>query len=120
MTKKEKAIRNFCRENGHFPPKNVFQKSWVRRKNFPSPQTRSQVSATGITRSHTNIHLQPHTQKHTQSEAHAHILCPVYAHLTVMISLSRERGLLWRRHEPLQSLALRFGTNSFLLLDPLY
>src|SRR6218665_27355 len=43
-----------------------------------------------------------------------------YAHLTVMISLSRERGLLWLRHEPLQSLALRFGTNSLLLLDPLY
>src|SRR6218665_2370751 len=42
------------------------------------------------------------------------------AHLTVMISMSRERGLLWLRHEPLQSLALRFGTNSFLLLDPLY
>src|SRR6218665_2241002 len=37
-----------------------------------------------------------------------------------MISLSRERGLLWLRHESLQSLALRFGTNSFLLLDPLY
>src|SRR6218665_3959167 len=33
----------------------------------------------------------------------------------------RVRGLLWLRHEPLQSLqALRFGTNSFLLLDPLY
>src|SRR6218665_3346990 len=32
----------------------------------------------------------------------------------------RERGLIWFRHEPLQSLALRFGTNSFLLLDPLY
>src|SRR6218665_3667435 len=43
-----------------------------------------------------------------------------YAHLTVMISLSRERGLLWLKHEPFQSLALRFGTNSFLLLDPLY
>src|SRR6218665_1152056 len=43
-----------------------------------------------------------------------------YVHLTVMISLSRERGLLWLRHEPLQSLALCFGTNSFLLLDPLY
>src|SRR6218665_1140420 len=43
-----------------------------------------------------------------------------YAHLTVMISMSRERGLLWLRYEPLQSLALRFGTNSFLLLDPLY
>src|SRR6218665_32099 len=43
-----------------------------------------------------------------------------YAHLTVMISLSRERELLWLRHEPLQSLALRFATNSFLLLDPLY
>src|SRR6218665_628132 len=43
-----------------------------------------------------------------------------YAHLIVMISLSRERGLLWLRHEPLQSLALRFGTNAFLLLDPLY
>src|SRR6218665_1781290 len=28
--------------------------------------------------------------------------------------------LLWLRHEPLQSLALHFGTNSFLLLDPLY
>src|SRR6218665_42563 len=37
-----------------------------------------------------------------------------------MISMSRERGLLWLRHEPLQSLALRFGTNSFLILDPLY
>src|SRR6218665_2470888 len=37
-----------------------------------------------------------------------------------MISLSRDRGLLWLRHEPLQSLALRFRTNSFLLLDPLY
>src|SRR6218665_2012817 len=35
-----------------------------------------------------------------------------YAHLTVMISLSRERGLLWLRHVPLQSLALRFGTDS--------
>src|SRR6218665_3799179 len=43
-----------------------------------------------------------------------------YAHLTVMISMSCERGLLWLRHEPLQSLALRFGTNSFLLLDLLY
>src|SRR6218665_3645711 len=43
-----------------------------------------------------------------------------YAHLTVMISLSRERGLLWFRHKPLQSLTLRFGTNSFLLRDPLY
>ena len=43
-----------------------------------------------------------------------------YAYLTVMISLARERGLLWLRHEPLQSLALRFGTNSFLLRDPLY
>src|SRR6218665_1695150 len=41
-------------------------------------------------------------------------------HLTVMISMSRGRGLLWLRHEPLQSLALRFGTNSFLLRDPLY
>src|SRR6218665_1861326 len=30
-----------------------------------------------------------------------------------MISLSCKRGLLWLRHEPLQSLALRFGTNSF-------
>src|SRR6218665_2009233 len=29
-----------------------------------------------------------------------------YARLTVMISMSRERGLLWLRHEPLQSLAL--------------
>src|SRR6218665_1287478 len=37
-----------------------------------------------------------------------------------MISLSRERGLLWLRHEPLQSLAHRFGTNSFLLRNPLY
>src|SRR6218665_713683 len=37
-----------------------------------------------------------------------------YAHLTVMISLSRERGLLWLRHEPLLSLALRFGTIPFL------
>src|SRR6218665_3657193 len=27
---------------------------------------------------------------------------------------------LWLRHEPLQSLSLRFGTNSFLLLDSLY
>src|SRR6218665_1764074 len=43
-----------------------------------------------------------------------------YAHLTVMIFLSHERGLLWLKQEPLQSLALRFGTNSFLLLDPLY
>src|SRR6218665_2275075 len=45
-----------------------------------------------------------------------------YAHLTVMISLSRECGLLWLRHKPLQSLALRLGTNSFHLglLDPLY
>src|SRR6218665_1235071 len=43
-----------------------------------------------------------------------------FAHLSVMISLSRERGLQWLRYEPLQSLALRFGTNSFLLLDPLY
>src|SRR6218665_2684430 len=43
-----------------------------------------------------------------------------YAHLTVMISLSRRRGLLWLRHEPLQSLALHFGTNSFLLRNPLY
>src|SRR6218665_2948584 len=33
---------------------------------------------------------------------------------------ARERGLLWLRHEPLQSLALRFGTNSFLIRDPLY
>src|SRR6218665_502333 len=37
-----------------------------------------------------------------------------------LIFLSRERGLLWLRHEPLQSMALRFGTNSFLLLDSLY
>ena len=43
-----------------------------------------------------------------------------YAHLTVMISLSRERGLLWLRHEPLQSLTLRFGTNFFFLRNPLY
>ena len=42
-----------------------------------------------------------------------------YAHLTVMISLSHERGLLWLRHEPLQSLVLHFGTNFFLLCDPL-
>jgi len=28
--------------------------------------------------------------------------------------------LLWLRHEPLQSLAIRFGTNSFLLRDLLY
>src|SRR6218665_121671 len=42
------------------------------------------------------------------------------AHLTVMISLSRERGLPWLRHKPLQSLALRLGTNSFPLRDPLY
>ena len=28
------------------PPKNVIQKSWVRRRNFASPQTRRQVSAT--------------------------------------------------------------------------
>ena len=37
--------------------------------------------------------------------------------------MPRERGLLWLRHVPLQSLALRFGTNSFLLRnlrDPLY
>src|SRR6218665_1318239 len=39
-----------------------------------------------------------------------------YAHLNVMIS----RGLQWLRQEPLQSLALRFGTNSFLQRDPLY
>jgi len=32
-----------------------------------------------------------------------------YAHLTVMIYLSRERGLLLHRHEPWQSLTLRFG-----------
>ena len=34
---------------------------------------------------------------------------------TVIISLSHERGLLRLRHESLQSSALRFGTNSFLL-----
>src|SRR6218665_182777 len=33
---------------------------------------------------------------------------------------SNNIGLLWLRHEPLQSLTLRFGANSFLLLDPLY
>jgi len=38
-----------------------------------------------------------------------------YAHLTVMISLSRERG-----HRPSQSLALRFGTSSVPRHDPLY
>src|SRR6218665_940302 len=43
-----------------------------------------------------------------------------YAHLTVVTSLSRERGLLWLSYEPLKSLALRFGTNSVLLRDPLY
>jgi len=32
-----------------------------------------------------------------------------YAHLTVMIFLSRERGLLWLSCDPLQSLAHRFG-----------
>ena len=37
-----------------------------------------------------------------------------------MISLTHERGLPWLRHKPLQSLSLRFGTNSFLLCDPLY
>ena len=41
-------------------------------------------------------------------------------HLTVTISLSGGRGLLWLRHEPLQSLAFRFGTNSFLLRHQLY
>jgi len=29
-----------------FSPNNVIQKSWVHRKNFPSPQTRRQFSAT--------------------------------------------------------------------------
>ena len=43
-----------------------------------------------------------------------------YAHLNAMISWSRERGLLWLRHGPSQSLALRFGTNSLLRHDPLY
>src|SRR6218665_4017923 len=38
-----------------------------------------------------------------------------YAHLTVIISLSRVRGLLWLKHERLQSLTLRFGTNTFRL-----
>jgi len=42
----KKIIRNFCRENGNFFPKNLIQKSLVRRKNFPSPQTWRQVSAT--------------------------------------------------------------------------
>src|SRR6218665_1616138 len=37
-----------------------------------------------------------------------------------MISLTRERGLLWLRYEPLQSVALRLGINSFLLCEPLY
>ena len=55
-----------------------------------------------------------------RSEHRAQTLFVRYAYLTVMISLSRERGFLWLRHEPLQSLALRFGTNSFLLRDPLY
>src|SRR6218665_2533254 len=43
-----------------------------------------------------------------------------YAHLSVMITLSCERGLLWLRLESLQSLTLRCGTNSFLLRDPIY
>src|SRR6218665_2960427 len=38
-------MRNFCRENGNFFPKNVIQKSWAQRKKFPSPKTRRQVSA---------------------------------------------------------------------------
>src|SRR6218665_1233152 len=41
-----KITRNFCRENGNFFPPKVIQKSWLRRKNFPCPQTRRQVSAT--------------------------------------------------------------------------
>jgi len=54
-------------------------------------------------------------------------LCHLYSSATLTWpsrslcpGLSRERWLLWLRHEPLQSLALRFGTNSFLLRDPLY
>jgi len=43
-----------------------------------------------------------------------------YAHLTVMISLSRERWLLWLRHKPLLSLAPHFGTDSLLRHDPFY
>src|SRR6218665_3967520 len=31
-----------------FSPKQVIRKSWVRRKSFPSPQTRRQVSATAF------------------------------------------------------------------------
>src|SRR6218665_1230312 len=37
-----------------------------------------------------------------------------YAHLTGMISLSLERGLLWLKHEPLPALALHFELIPFL------
>ena len=34
-----------------------------------------------------------------------------YVHLTGVISMSRKQGLLWLKREPLQSLALHFGSN---------
>src|SRR6218665_2855580 len=37
MTKRKKSSEIFAAKNGKFSPKNVIQKSWVRRKNFPSP-----------------------------------------------------------------------------------
>ena len=44
----KKVIRNFGRENENFSPeKIVILKSWSA-KNFPSPQTRRQVSAAAI------------------------------------------------------------------------
>jgi len=47
MTKK-RLSEIFAAKMEIFPPKNVIKKSWVRRKNVSSPQTRRQVSATGL------------------------------------------------------------------------
>src|SRR6218665_3823657 len=44
----KKVIRNFCRESGHFFPKITSFRNLGPRKNFPSPQTRRQVSATAL------------------------------------------------------------------------
>src|SRR6218665_3374073 len=40
-------------------------------------------------------------------------------HLTGMISLYHEQGLLWLKHKPLRSLALHFETNCLLRLTPI-